>query len=59
MPKEYRYHKGKRYKFTGSFFAGDPIYGRKGERILVAKETNKIVVHYQLSDYPASIPEKS
>jgi len=58
MLKQYKYHKGKKFKFTGSYFAWDPIYGREGERILVDKDTGKIVLHYQLGNQPAPLPAK-
>ena len=58
MLKQYKYHKGKKFKFTGSYFAWDPIYGREGERILVDKDTDEIILHYQLGDQPASLPAK-
>ena len=48
MPKETFIFQGKRFVFTGSYFADLPIYGYKAERLIL--DDNKVWQHYSIDD---------
>ena len=48
MPKEIFIFQKKKFIFTGSFFAGLPIYAHKAERLIL--DDNKVFQHYSIDD---------